>query len=109
MTALNDIEIERRRQVEAEGWTAAHDDALRAGQLANAAACYAYFAALDDACRGLFSRACGRDRPIVLRRCWPWSLDWWKPKDRRRDLVRAGALIVAEIERLDRQNGEVAR
>jgi hypothetical protein len=27
---------------------------------------------------------------------------WWKPKDRRRDLVRAAALIIAEIERLDR-------
>lgn len=108
MTALNDIAIERRRQVEAEGWTAAHDDAHRAGQLANAAACYAYFASLDDACRELFSRACERDRPIVLRRCWPWPFDWWKPKDRRRDLVRAGALIVAEIERLDRQECGVA-
>lgn len=30
------------------------------------------------------------------------SRDWWKPKDRRRNLVKAGALIVAEIERLDR-------
>jgi hypothetical protein len=33
---------------------------------------------------------------------WPWHDDWWKPKDRRRDLIRAAALIVAEIERLDR-------
>ncbi len=33
---------------------------------------------------------------------WPWSSKWWKPKDRRRDLVRAGALIVAEIKRLER-------
>ena len=35
---------------------------------------------------------------------WPhtWDASWWKPKDRRRDLVRAGALIIAEIERLDR-------
>jgi hypothetical protein len=38
----------------------------------------------------------------VLEWLWPWSVQWWKPKDRRRDLVRAGALIVAEIERLDR-------
>ena len=30
---------------------------------------------------------------------WPWALNWWKPKDRRRDLIRAGALIVAELER----------
>ena len=46
---------------------------------------------------------CEDRRPVFLRRWWPWSLDWWKPKDPRRDLVRAGALIVAEIERLDRQ------
>jgi hypothetical protein len=34
---------------------------------------------------------------------WPqgWA-GWWKPKLRRENLVRAGALIIAEIERLDR-------
>jgi hypothetical protein len=31
---------------------------------------------------------------------WPWSFEWWKPKDRIRNLVRAGALIAAEIDRL---------
>jgi hypothetical protein len=38
----------------------------------------------------------------LIDHVWPWSREWWQPKDRRRDLVRAGALIVAEIERLDR-------
>jgi hypothetical protein len=33
---------------------------------------------------------------------WPWDLKWWKPTTPRRDLVKAAALIVAEIERLDR-------
>jgi hypothetical protein len=33
---------------------------------------------------------------------WPWSLSWWKPKGRIRNLERAGALIAAEIDRLDR-------
>lgn len=33
---------------------------------------------------------------------WPWDESWWKPTNRRRDLVKAGALILAEIERLDR-------
>ena len=33
---------------------------------------------------------------------WPWNEAAWKPKDARRDLVRTAALIVAEIERLDR-------
>jgi hypothetical protein len=39
---------------------------------------------------------------------WPWSLHWWKPKSPRRDLIRAAALIVAEIERLDRADSRAA-
>lgn len=26
---------------------------------------------------------------------WPWDRIWWKPKDRKSDLVRAGALALA--------------
>lgn len=33
---------------------------------------------------------------------WPWSRAWWKPASRRRCLIKAGALILAEIERIDR-------
>ncbi len=33
---------------------------------------------------------------------WPWATSWWKPTTKRRNLVKAGALILAEIERLDR-------
>lgn len=84
--ALEDIAAERRRQIEAEGWTPEHDDEHQAGQLADAAACYALY-----------------NFPRVIRtRFWPWAQEWWKPKDFRRDLVKAGALIVAEIERMDR-------
>lgn len=32
---------------------------------------------------------------------WPWDSKWWKPKTDREDLVRAAALIIAEIERID--------
>ena len=35
-------------------------------------------------------------------RFWPWAAEWWKPGLRRRNLVKAGALILAELERLDR-------
>ncbi|MDQ0314827.1 hypothetical protein [Amorphus orientalis] len=104
MSALDDIAAERLRQIEAEGWSTEHDDGHAGGQLAAAAAAYAWFATLPDALRTHFESAamCERDRPIVLKRCWPWAWQWWKPRSRRRDLVRAGALIVAEIERLDR-------
>ena len=36
---------------------------------------------------------------------WPWDPAWWKPIDPRCDLVKAGALILAEIERIDRAAG----
>jgi hypothetical protein len=78
--AIADIAAERERQISAEGWTPEHDDAHDDGALAKAAACYA---------RG-------------SRQYWPWARVWWKPRDKRANLVRAGALIVAEIERLDR-------
>lgn len=74
--------VERKRQLAEEGWTLAHDDEHRAGELAKAAACYAVGWRLRD--------------------IWPWDERWWKPKDSRRNLIRAGTLIMAEIERIDR-------
>jgi len=37
---------------------------------------------------------------------WPWEKSWWKPtpNDRVKELVKAGALIAAEIDRLLEQN-----
>jgi hypothetical protein len=88
--AAEDVFAERQRQVKVEGWTIEHDDTHRHGQMATAAACYALWGA-----GGIVARATSPD-------LWPWDEMWWKPKDRRRDLVRAAALIIAEIERLDR-------
>lgn len=86
-SALNDIAAERRRQIEVEGYTPTRDDAYRPGTLAQAAAAYAYAAS-----------GSGRDHG----RLWPWPLHTWKPSDARRMLVKAGALIMAEVERIDR-------
>ncbi|XAI95577.1 hypothetical protein [Nostoc phage Nsp-JY21] len=93
--AEKDVLAERARQVNEEGWAEDHDDTHSEGELAKAAGCYAWIAAQSDGLRAAF------DRPPPI---WPaeWSEDWWKPTDRRRDLVKAGALILAEIERLDR-------
>lgn len=90
--ALDDIAAERERQKTVEGWTEAYDDQHATGDMAKAAACYALNA----------GRAPQYSDNGYIRSYWPWDWKWWKPKDRRRDLVRAGALIVAEIERLDR-------
>lgn len=79
--AAYEILNERRRQIEVEGWTPEHDDEHEGGELAHAAACYARGSSSD----------------------WPWDMSWWKPgRDYRRRLVKAAALIIAEIERLDR-------
>jgi hypothetical protein len=90
-----DVLAERKRQVKVEGWTAEHDDQHDAGEMARAAACYATVACWNDKSRT-------SDSLTVRPPFWPWETAWWKPTDRRRDLVKAGALIIAEIERLDR-------
>lgn len=94
MSAIDDIRVERTRQTTEEGWSEAHDDQHDSGELARAAACYA-----EHATDAHHVRVCRSGDPPSA---WPWSKLWWKPSSRRRDLVKAGALIVAEIERLDR-------
>ncbi|MFU5718340.1 hypothetical protein ACM7US_11415 [Pseudomonas aeruginosa] len=88
-----DVQAERRRQVEAEGWTPEHDDAHSYGQMARAAACYALAgsSAPNDGTAAL-----------LVSLAWPWDEQWWKPSTARRDMVKACALALAEIERLDR-------
>ncbi|MGC8093402.1 hypothetical protein ACP3VF_10375 [Pseudomonas paraeruginosa] len=84
-----DVQAERRRQITAEGWTPEHDDLYCAAELPRAAAAYILNGANDEA-------------PAI----WPFSAKWWKPRDARSNYVRAGALILAEIERLDRAAGK---
>lgn len=91
VVAVADVAAERRRQVEAEGWSSEHDDQHSNGEMATAAACYLVPQYIHWPLAGGIGH---------LR--WPWTKQWWKPKNRRRDLIRAAALIVAEIERLDR-------
>ena len=79
-----------------------HDDDHGDGQLALAAAAYAYAAAQPDNIRRFITGIYSFTNLGMLRDLWPWEGRWWKAGDRRRELVKAGALIVAEIERLDR-------
>lgn len=95
--ALDDVIAERARQVNEEGWTPEHDDRHSPGDLAEAAACYLLYPSFLKILPYGDGTVC-----TLFDIIWPWSLDWWKPKDRRRDLVKAGALILAEIERIDR-------
>lgn len=82
--ALRDVLIERYRQVNDEHFSASHDDEHTDCSLAVAGAYYASF----------YTSA-------VLDR-WPWSEDMLKLTTHRQNCVKAAALIIAEIERLDR-------
>ena len=105
--AMTDVFNERFRQLDEEGFSHQHDDDNVNGELAKAAASYACSAAVSsdalDAIAGVhIDHATSH---LSAPPTWPqqWDKAWWKPKTRRRDLVRAGALILAEIERLDRR------
>jgi len=101
-SAIELIAAERERQVTAEGYSPAHDDEYEMDQLANAASCYA----LPRGSRYPVSGG------VPVR--WPWEAHRWKPtpEDRERELVKAGALIAAELDRrqrrkvLDSQNAQ---
>lgn len=88
-----DVLAERRRQIYAEYHWPSDDDKYLLGQLASAAACYAANAA---------SLAGNLKKFQFPGENWPWDKRHWKPSTPRHDLVKAGALILAEIDRLDR-------
>lgn len=104
MSVIDEIAAERRRQIEVEGWTPEHDDEHLEGELAIAGGCYAiYGGGRRDLTLRTKSNSTGFKGEVYVARGWPWDAAWWKPKDPRRDLIRAAALIVAEIERMDRK------
>lgn len=87
-SAILEVIEERVRQIEVKGWTSEHDDSHRPGALSDAGACYAM---------------CGYEYAVPS--VWPFDDEWWKPggrHGRRKDLVKAAALIIAEIDRMDR-------
>ena len=100
--AVLDVASERRRQIEEEGWTPDRDDEMHDdGEIASAAASYALAAA--DVMRPYPQGDGGFEfEPPSM---WLWGNKDWKPgNDPRRMLIKAGALILAEIERIDRKN-----
>jgi hypothetical protein len=85
------IRAERQRQIDKEGWSCEHDAEHTDGALLTAANVYLRF---------------GTDNPEPVNErgipgSWPWEDDWFKPKDRKSNLVRAGALCLAEDNRLN--------
>lgn len=89
-TGIQIIEEERVAHQTREGFDSARDDQYTKGELAEAASCYTQVETRYS------SRAAH----------WPisWNFSWWKPTpgNRVKELAKAGALIAAEIDRLNR-------
>ena len=88
---LQQIADERARQETAEGCSAERDDLNVVGELAWAGAAYAV--------AGTAGRRCFAESFL-----WPaeWDAACFKPSSPERNLVKAAALILAELERLAR-------
>lgn len=90
-----DVLAERRRQIIVEKFDEVHDDVEHDDDtLAKAAACYALGR------YGVFGGTYPSERFVQI---WPWDRKWWKPKTVRQNLVRAAALLLAAIDRIDRK------
>ena len=77
---------ERREQIERFGFDREHDAQWRQGELVAAAIVYA--------------TQPGDKKDAPPPALWPWDDRWWKPKTRVQNLIRAGALIAAELDRM---------
>jgi hypothetical protein len=93
------IAQERQRQIEKEGWTAEHDSRHKNEELAWVACYYAM--------PGIIVYVDGNDPAISPETMYPvtWNECWAKrdKKSRTQQLAVAGALIAAEIDRLNKQ------
>jgi len=96
---------ERARQINDEGYKREHDDEHTDGSLADAAACYAatktlYFATQQNRCV-----------PKSFFYLYPWEPKYFK-KDkhpRKKQLIISAALLMAEYDRLEREEKKGTR
>jgi len=95
ISAIELIATERARQIDQEGWTAEYDSQHNPSELTRAGISYAAQAATQMQLQT--HETCDTMN-------WPWDYKWWKPsRDPVRNLVIAGALIAAEIDRALRE------
>jgi hypothetical protein len=93
------IRLERLRQQQAKGYTPERDARYTSEELSEAAGCYLWAAHAVE-------------RPHLYEvqlppPAWPWPPAAWTPEpDRVGNLVKAGALIAAELDRLHVREGE---
>lgn len=97
--AVSMLVEERARVLEEEGFDAAHDAEHIGGELALAGACYLIEAARQNIALLAQAPSASIEPPAE----WPWHPSWWKPgdgTDPRSLVVKAGQLLLAELDRL---------
>lgn len=102
------IAEERHRQLAKLGWSAGHDDEHDERELARAGLAYVenyvarWWVYTNALCMSGVDNGPLTYKNEPVPESWPWDDKDWKPEDPMRDLVKAGALIAAEIDRLQR-------
>lgn len=93
---INDVLDERLRQIIEEGYGSSGDDMYDGGTLAIAGCCYAMHAAWSLSPINVGKLLMG------VPELWPWDPSTWNPQEIRRNLIKGAALLIAEIDRIDR-------
>ena len=114
-TGIELIAEERQRQIDVEGYNEQHDSQHDFSQLTSAATTY-----IDAAILTAKSIKIGNSNEASiswhqynepfewknLKLGWPWEEESFKPTTPLKNLIKAGALIAAAIDRLQKDNGQ---
>ena len=94
-TGIELIAAERARQIDVKGFKAPRDAQYTQGQLLLGAIAYIQ-------ATGMQLRF-GELPKCFVPMAWPWDRSTWRPGDRKRNLAKAGAMIAAEIDRIENE------
>lgn len=108
--ASDEVLAERQRQITNEGYTSAHDDDHEPDELVRAGIAYALTSLAHPdkdgtVSVGMIHRGVRSNWLESANSIWPWD-QGPKPQTMRRDLVRAAALLLAALDRIDREKGK---
>ncbi|MDF2381340.1 hypothetical protein JMG10_07680 [Nostoc ellipsosporum NOK] len=105
-TAIQKIAEERQRQIDKKGYCQTHDQDHDKAELASAAAAYTTSYVVNTQAKASEDKITRRRLAVMntsIGLIWPFHGGEFKPNYENpiRDLIKAGALIVAEIERIE--------
>lgn len=102
-SGIPSINRERWRQIRAHNFFGPHDDAHTDSELVAAAIAYATVSVMQQTRADAAGMLCGHPPPTSFG--WPAGWTWHPEPTSRENLIKAGALIAAELDRLARAEG----